>query len=356
MGGIYVSGSIATDHLMTFSGRFGDQLIADRLDTVSLSFLVDDLVVRRGGVAANIAYGMASLGRRPHLVGAVGHDFADYRAALERSGVDCSGVHVSRTAHTARFICTTDERQCQIASFYPGAMAEAGEIDLAAVVGAAGDDPDLVIIAPDAPVAMLRHAAQCRRAGWPFVADPSQQIARMSGDEIREFISGARYLMTNEYELSLLLDKCGLSEDEVLDRTGTIVTSRAERGVRIRDRHGETEVPAAPIPAVVDPTGGGDAFRAGFLTGVAWGLPRDSAAAIGCQLAWFALQQEGGQEYAFTPEQFCTELGRHYRPILPDAVSAAALRLAPRDARPVEFLGSEMHEFQSGRHFERRAR
>jgi sugar/nucleoside kinase (ribokinase family) len=257
MGDIYVSGSIATDHLMTFPGRFADQLVADRLDTVSLSFLVDDLVVRRGGVAANIAYGMAALGRRPRLVGAVGHDFGDYRAILESSG---------------------------------------------------------------------------RRAGWPFVADPSQQIARMSGDEIREFISGARYLMTNEYEFDLLLGKCGLGEAEVLELAGTIVTSRGARGVRIRDRHGETEVPAAPIPAVVDPTGGGDAFRAGFVTGIAWGLSQAGAAAIGCQLAWFALQQEGGQEYTFTPEQFCAELARHYEAIRPDAVSAAALRLAPQDA------------------------
>jgi adenosine kinase len=214
-------------------------------------------------------------------------------------------------------------------------MAEAGEIDLAAVAGATGDQPDLVIIAPDAPAAMLRHAEHCRRAGWPFVADPSQQIARMSGDEIRDFISGARYLMTNEYELGLLIDKCGLSEDKVLELAGTIVTTRGELGVRIRDRHGETEVPAAPIPAVVDPTGGGDAFRAGFLTGTAWGLSRDGAAAIGCQLAWFALQHEGSQEYAFTAERFCAELARHYRPTLPDAVSEAVLRLAPapQDAR-----------------------
>ncbi|GGN44935.1 adenosine kinase [Actinoplanes campanulatus] len=325
MTGIYVTGSIATDHLMTFPGSFTEQLIADRLDTVSLSFLVDDLVVRHGGVAANIAYGLALLGRRPRLVGAVGADFDGYRRRLEHSGVDCSAVHVSRTAHTARFICTTDARQCQIASFYPGAMAEAAEIDLAGIVGATR--PELVIVAPDAPGAMVRHAAACREHGWPFAADPSQQIARMSGPEIKEFVSGADYLMTNEYELDLLLEKCGIREPDLPGLVGTVVTTRGERGVRIRDRHGETSVPAAPIPAVVDPTGGGDAFRSGFVAGIAWGLTPGDAAAVGCQVAAFALRHEGSQEYAFTPEAFCSALVENYRDTRPGAVSAAVLRL-----------------------------
>src|SRR5215475_5379722 len=181
---IAVTGSIATDHLMHFPGRFAEQLLADQLHKVSLSFLVDDLVVRRGGIAANIAFGMAQLGLRPALVGAVGADFdLDYRSWLDRHGVDTASVHVSETAHTARFVCTTDLDMCQIASFYAGAMSEARNIELLPVAQRLGG-LDLVIISPNDPLAMLRHTQECRERGYAFVADPSQQIARMSGEEI----------------------------------------------------------------------------------------------------------------------------------------------------------------------------
>src|SRR5256885_8393635 len=167
---IAVTGSIATDHLMHFPGRFAEQLLPDQLHKVSLSFLVDDLVVRRGGVAANIAFGMAQLGLRPALVGAVGTDFADYRSWLTRHGVDCESVHVSEVAHTARFVCTTDEDMCQVASFYAGAMTEARNIELAPIA-ARVDGLDLVLVSPNDPVAMVRHTQECRERGYRFVAD-----------------------------------------------------------------------------------------------------------------------------------------------------------------------------------------
>src|SRR5205823_3849916 len=200
---IAVTGSIATDHLMHFPGRFAEQLVPDQLHKVSLSFLVDDLVVRRGGIGANIAFGMGVLGCRPALVGAVGTDFADYRSWLERHGVDCSGVHISEVAKTARFVCTTDDDMCQIASFYAGAMAEARLIELQPVAERVGGF-DLMLISPDDPAAMLRHADECRQRGYTFAVDPSQQLARMDGAQIREFISGAAYLFSNDYEWELL--------------------------------------------------------------------------------------------------------------------------------------------------------
>src|SRR3989440_8297557 len=181
---IAVTGSIATDHLMHFPGRFAEQLLPDQLHKVSLSFLVDDLVVRRGGVAANIAFGMAQLGLRPVLVGAVGADFADYRSWLERHGVDCDSVHVSDVAHTARFVCSTDDDMCQIASFYAGAMSEARNIELGPVVDRLGG-VDLVLISANDPAAMLRHTQECRERGYPFAADISQQLARMPGSDVR---------------------------------------------------------------------------------------------------------------------------------------------------------------------------
>jgi adenosine kinase len=200
---IAVTGSIATDHLMHFPGRFADQLIADQLHKVSLSFLVDDLVVRRGGVASNIAFGMGKLGLSPILVGAVGADFADYRSWLERHGVDCGSVHVSEVAHTARFVCTTDDDLNQIASFYAGAMSEARNIELAPVDARAGG-LDLVLVSANDPAAMIRHSQECRSRGFRFAADPSQQLARMDGSDVLTLISGADYLLTNEYERSLL--------------------------------------------------------------------------------------------------------------------------------------------------------
>src|SRR5690349_10214974 len=220
---IAVTGSIATDHLMHFPGRFAEQLLPDQLHKVSLSFLVDDLVVRRGGIASNIAFGMGALGLHPVLVGAVGTDFADYRAWLTQHGVDCDSVYVSDVAHTARFVCTTDDDMCQIASFYAGAMAEARDIELAPVAARLGG-LDLVVISPNDPVAMLRHTAECRQRGYPFVADPSQQLARMAGAEVRELIDGAAYLLTNTYEKELLENKTGLADAQVLDRVGVRVT------------------------------------------------------------------------------------------------------------------------------------
>src|SRR5690242_12457643 len=229
---IVVTGSIATDHLMHFPGRFAEQLLPDQLHKVSLSFLVDDLVVRRGGIGPNICFGLAQLGVPAALVGAVGSDFAEYRSWLERHGVDCASVLVSETAHTARFVCTTDDDLCQIASFYAGAMAEARNIELAPTADRLGG-LDLVLISPNDPVGMVRHTEECRERGYPFVADPSQQLARMSGAETRQLIDGAAYLITNDYEADLLRSKTGLTEADLLGLVGVQVTTLGGQGVRI---------------------------------------------------------------------------------------------------------------------------
>jgi adenosine kinase len=294
---IAVTGSIATDHLMHFPGRFADQLIADQLHRVSLSFLVDDLVVRRGGIAANIAFGMAQLGLRPVLVGAVGSDFDDYRSWLERHGVDCDSVYVSELHHTARFVCTTDDDMCQIASFYAGAMSEARNIELAPVADAAGG-LDLVLISPNDPAAMVRHTEECRERGYPFVADPSQQLARMDGAEINQLIDGAAYLLCNDYERHLLESKTGASGDEVLARVGVRLTTLGKDGVLVEEAGQEpVTVPVMPETGRADPTGVGDGFRAGFFAALDWGLSRERAAQVGSLLATLVLETVGTQEY-----------------------------------------------------------
>jgi adenosine kinase len=301
---VAVTGSIATDHLMTFPGRFTEQFVEGKMENVSLSFLVDDLVQHRGGAGANMAYGLGLLGLAPVLVGAVGSDFADYEAWLQRHGVDTASVHWSELKHTSRFVCTTDAANNQIASFYSGAMAEAGSIELRPVEERVGG-LDLVVVGPNDPTAMVRHTQECRDRGYPFAADPSQQLAWADGEMIRSLVAGADLLFTNEYESALLLQKTGWTDDEVLARVGTWVTTRAADGVLVRRQDAEPiEVIAVPETKPVEPTGGGDALRAGFIAGRMWGLGLERSTQLGSAVATAAVEVVGTQEYDLPRESF----------------------------------------------------
>ncbi|RJQ80252.1 carbohydrate kinase family protein [Pseudonocardiaceae bacterium YIM PH 21723] len=309
---IAVTGSIATDHLMHYPGRFTDSLVAERLDRVSLSFLVDELVVRRGGVAGNIAFGMGVLGQRPILVGAVGSDFADYRSWLERHGVDCSAVHVSETAHTARFVCTSDEDTNQIASFYAGAMSESRNIELGPIADRVGG-LDLVVVGANDPEAMVRHSVECRERGIPFAADPSQQLARMDGDAIRPLVEGAKYLLTNDYEYELLKQKTGWTDADIAERVELRVTTLGNKGADLFHKDGSVlHVDVVPETGIVDPTGVGDGFRSGFLAGIASGLTLERSAQLGSFLAVHVLEADGPQEWSFDEKTAADRLESAY--------------------------------------------
>ncbi|MEU6311879.1 carbohydrate kinase family protein [Streptomyces sp. NPDC047014] len=308
---IAVTGSIATDHLMAFPGRFVDQLLPDQLHTISLSFLVDTLEVRRGGVAANIAYGLGGLRMEPLLAGAVGPDFAEYEVWLKEHGVDTAPVHVSADHQTARFMCMTDQDSNQIASFYAGAMAEAARVDLHALHAAT--PLDLVLVSPNDPAAMLRHTEQARELGIPFAADPSQQLARLTGAEVRTLVTGARWLFTNEYESALLRERTGWDHRQVLDQVGTWITTLGAQGVRIDAKDTPTlTVPAVPDVHAADPTGVGDAFRSGFLAAVGWDLPLRTAAQLGCAMSALALAAVGSQSYEIQPQRLLNTLRTVY--------------------------------------------
>ena len=296
---IAVTGSIAMDHLMGFSGQFSESLVTEQLDRVSLSFLVEDLQIRRGGIAPNICFGLAALGLEPLLVGSVGEDFGDYRAWLERHGVRTWPIWVSETQHTARFICTTDSVNAQIGSFYTGAMAEARQIELQPIAERA-DGLDLVVISPNDPEAMLRHTDECRSRGLGFVADPSQQMAWLDGPKIKRLIDGATYLFSNDYEDGLITQKTGWSHEEVLQRVAVRVITRGAKGSSV-EIAGEPrlDIPVAREVARVDPTGVGDAYRAGFLAGLAWKVPLERCAQLGSLLATYAIEVVGTQEYRF---------------------------------------------------------
>ncbi|HWG61672.1 MAG TPA: carbohydrate kinase family protein [Streptosporangiaceae bacterium] len=309
---IAITGSIATDHLMTFPGHFTEQFLPDMMDRVSLSFLVDTLEIRRGGVAANIAFGLGVLGLHPLLIGAVGADFAPYHDWLTQHGVDCGGVRESTTQHTARFVGTTDLDGNQIASFYPGAMSEDADIDLAPLADQAGG-LNLVLIGASDPRAMLEHTQECKNLGIPFAADLSQQLPRLDGPDVRALVAGAAYLFCNEYEEALIARKSGWSGPEILAQVDVRITTLGPKGARI-DRAGHDPLLVGPVPEVrkSDPTGTGDGFRAGFLAAIAWGLPLERAAQLGNMLAVHVLETVGPQEYELKPAALTERFGAVY--------------------------------------------
>ena len=320
---IAVTGSIATDHLMRFPGRFAEQLLPEHLQKVSLSFLVDDLVVHRGGVAGNMAYAIGALGGRPILVGAAGVDFTDYREWLEDAGVNCAHVLISDTQHTARFVCTTDTDMAQIASFYPGAMSLARNIKLADVVEANGK-PDLVIVGANDPDTMFAHTDECRKLGLAFAADPSQQLARLSGAEITRLVDGATYLFSNDYEWDLMLSKTGWTDSDVLAQVGLRVTTLGANGVDLVSADGTNiHVGVVPETAQVDPTGVGDAFRAGFLTGRGAGLDLERSAQLGSLVAVLVLETTGTQEWTWNLETAKARLADAYGAAAAAEIAAA---------------------------------
>ena len=319
---IGVAGSVGLDHLMTFSGKFTDSFVAGSLEKVSLSFLVDSLDVRRGGCAANICYGMGVLGLNPVLIAAVGKDWADYEAWLSRHGVDTSHALVSTSLYTAHFMVTTDDDLNQIASFFPGAMSEARNIELGPIMEKTGRF-DMVVISPDDPQAMLHHSEVCRKEGIPFAADPSQQMARMSGEEIKLLIDGASYLFLNEYELALAMQKTGWSDREILEHVKIRVVTLGSKGAKVESATGEfVQVGVPQEKSKTDPTGVGDSFRSGFIAGLAWGLSHERCAQIGSLIATYVIETMGTQEYRFSSAEFLARFEAAYG-------AEAATQIAP---------------------------
>jgi adenosine kinase len=298
---ILITGSVAYDYLMTFPGYFREHILADQLERLSLSFLVESMERLRGGVAPNIAYTLALLGERPAIFATVGEDFEEYRAWLDARGVDTTWAQVVPGVYSASFFANTDRSNAQIASFYPGAMGHAGELSLRAL---GPRRPDLVVISPNAPQAMNLYPQECRELGLRFVYDPSQQIVRMNADELRQGMQGAWALFANDYEFSLIQKTTGMSAAEIVDQTCLTVITRGEHGAEIYADGAVYHTPAALTEAVVDPTGVGDAFRGGFLTGWARGLSWETCGRMGALAATYCLEQRGPQGHAYTPQDF----------------------------------------------------
>ncbi|HVL65920.1 MAG TPA: carbohydrate kinase family protein [Vicinamibacterales bacterium] len=307
---IIVTGSIAYDYLMSFPGKFTEHFLPEHMNRVSLSFLVDTMDKRRGGCAPNIAYTLALLGQRPRLMATAGQDFGEYRQWLEAAGVDTSLVRIVDGKFTASFFCSTDEDSNQIASFYTGAMAHAGELSFRTA-----PDARLAIISPNDPGAMVQYAEECRTLDIPFIWDPGQQCARMSGEDLAQGIHGAALVICNDYEFELIRQKTGLDEQAVLERAGALVITRGENGCTVLERGSSVDVPAVPPHRVVDPTGVGDAFRGGFLKGMAEKAPYVICARLGSVAATYALEHLGGQSHAYTWPEFRERYEAHFGPL-----------------------------------------
>ncbi len=306
---IALTGSIAYDYLMSFPGRFQEHILADKLDSISLSFLVDKMVKRRGGIGPNIGYTMALLGGKPILFSTVGQDFEDYRSWLESAGVDTSGVRVIDDEFTASFFATTDQDNCQIASFYPGAMSHAPEVKLTSW---AGEPLDLIVISPTDPVAMNQYIDEAAVLNLPYLYDPSQQTVRLSAEELRRGVEGAYALFVNDYEFSLIEKHTGLSIDDIINRVELLVITKGAQGSIIFSDGKEIEIPAVPLKNIIDPTGVGDAYRGGFLTGLSFQLDLQLCGEIGALAAAYCLETDGPQSHHYTTNEFVSRFREQF--------------------------------------------
>jgi adenosine kinase len=311
---IVVTGSIAYDYLMSFPGKFTEHLLPEHVHRVSLSFLVDTMDKRRGGCAPNIAYTLALLGERPLLMATAGQDFGDYRRWLESARIDTTLVKVVEGKFTASFFCSTDQANNQIASFYTGAMANAGELSFRTVPGLTTSS--LAIISPNDPGAMVQYAEECTTLGVPYIWDPGQQCARMDGTQLTDGVTGALMVIVNDYELELLRQKTGMSEADIIEAGEILVVTRGEHGSSVLSREGRIDVPAVTPDRIEDPTGVGDAYRGGFMKGLALKAPYGVCARMGSVAAVYALEHLGGMSHSYTWEEFTARYESHFGPLL----------------------------------------
>jgi adenosine kinase len=293
---------------MTFPGLFKEHILPERLGSISLSFLVDGMSRQRGGIAPNIAYTMALLGEKPRVMATVGEDFADYRAWLESQGVDTSLMKVVPGEFTASFFATTDHASAQIASFYPGAMGHSATQSLKDLP----KKPDLVVVSPSAPEAMMKFPAECRELGINYVYDPSQQVLRLEGHELAREMEGAHFLFCNDYEYGLISKKTGWDLKHMLQHVEVVVVTRGKDGASLYTNGQEHTIPTVPEREIIDPTGVGDAFRGGFLTGYSRGLDWVLCGEIGSLAAVYCLECRGTQSHAYTKDEFVGRFRKHF--------------------------------------------
>ncbi len=299
---VLVTGSIAYDYIMQFPGFFQEHILPEKIANLSVSFLVDSMKKQRGGVATNIAYNLALLGERPRIMATVGQDFADYRKWLEENNVDTSAIVEIADDFTASFFVSTDGKQNQIAMFYTGAMAHAHTLSFKQ--HARGDAIDLVVISPNDPRAMVQYVRECKELGLAYVYDPSQQIIRLSGEELADGVRGSAMTIVNEYEFEMLKNKTGWNDDQVTAQTRVLIVTLGEKGSHIRAEGQSFSVPSVPARRQADPTGVGDAYRAGVIKGYLKKLSWETIGRLGSLAATYALEEYGTQNHRYDLPEF----------------------------------------------------
>ncbi len=298
---VVITGSIAYDYIMSFPGYFKDHILPEKIHDISVSFLVDSMKKQRGGIATNIAYTLALLGERPKIMATVGEDFEDYRRWLELHYIDTSAIIAIPDEFTASFFVSTDKSQNQIASFYTGAMAHAHLVSFKDHVNGG---IELAVISPNDPRAMVQYVAECKELNIPYIYDASQQIIRLSGEDLREGCTGSKMLVLNDYELEMLKNKTGWNDEEIAASTETLIVTYGESGSKIYTGERVVEIPAAKARPYCEPTGAGDAYRAGIIKGMMHNLSWELTGRLGSLAATYALEQYGTQSHRYDLTEF----------------------------------------------------
>jgi adenosine kinase len=299
---VLISGSIAYDYIMQFPGYFKEHILPEKIENISVSFLVDSMKKQRGGIATNIAYSLALLGERPKIMATVGQDFHEYRAWLDANGIDTSAIVEIPGEFTASFFVSTDRDQNQIASFYTGAMAHAHTLSFKNHTN--NGAMDLVVISPNDPRAMVQYARECKELGLPYIYDPSQQIVRLSGEELADGMRGSAMTIVNDYEFEMLKNKTGWHDEKVAAETRVLIVTRGENGSTIRAEGKTIAIPAVRAAREADPTGVGDAYRAGIIKGYLNKLNWEMIGRLGSLAATYALEEHGTQNHRYTLKEF----------------------------------------------------
>ncbi|HZK73220.1 MAG TPA: carbohydrate kinase family protein [Clostridia bacterium] len=311
---VVCTGSIAYDYILSFKGRFKDHILADKTHILNLSFLVDDLRKHRGGVAGNYAYNLTLLGYPAAVLATAGSDAAEYRDWLVARGVDCQGLRLLDGEITATGFTTTDLDDNQLTGYYGGAMGRA------AMLGVADATPgaEALIVGPNDPAAMLRLVRECRESALRFVFDPAHQLPRLSPEDVAEGARGAWILIGNDYELELIMERTGRDAEGLLGLAEMVVTTLGRDGSRIATPNGIVEIPPAPARIEADPTGAGDAYRAGLVAGLLRGLHLEEAGRVASLAATYAVEQVGTVEHSYTIDEFSERYERAFGTPLPE--------------------------------------
>lgn len=305
---IYISGSMAYDRIMDFPGRFADHILPHKLHILNVCFTVNGMQEKFGGTAGNIAYSLSLLGEKPVILAAIGKDYNAYFRWLKKSGITTKGIRIIKNEFTAGAYITTDLADNQITGFNPGAMKHRSGYDFKTDTS----QDTIVLIAPGNLQDMAEYAKLCKKKGIRYICDPGQSLTAWDGESLKKWLDGSFMLISNDYELELILKMTGLTGKKLLKMTGSIITTLGEKGALISAVGGDTAIPAAKIEKVLDPTGAGDAFRAGLLKGIVTGKDIQTSAKMGAVSAVYAVEKYGTQEHSYTYKEFAARYKRSF--------------------------------------------